>query len=181
MSDHLTSLRNFLRGANFPGVIIEGMIPPDVAAVLRARVAPALQPFYIADRGRYACDEAFDEPEVFAVLAEMASAIAETELRPARRRWVRMGHGDYAMHKDDHALWRGRPWPYELVLDFSEGSSQEGQIVYSNQDSSFVVPQQRLVGALINRRGSVIRYDRYLTCRIGAAEVYRLSVALVAV
>jgi hypothetical protein len=172
-------MRTYLRSAALPAVLLGDLVSERIAGELRDRVRPGLRPFFLADRGRYQLDDTLREPELFASLAELAAGILETELTPARARWVRMAHGDYALQKDDDRLWRGMTSHVEMVLDFSAAQSDDAQIVYSGKDGGvFWIPQQPLGGALIDRRQPVSRYDRYLTIRVGAAEVFRLSLAL---
>lgn len=171
-------MRTYLASAAVPAVLLGDLISEAIAARLREQVRPGLRPFYIADRGRYQVDETLNEPELFASLADLASSILDVPLVVARARWVRMVHGDYALSKDDDRLWAGMTRHSEMVLDFSAAQSDDAQIVYTGDKGAFWIPQQPRGGALVDRRQPVVRYDRYLTHRVGDAEVFRLSLAL---
>lgn len=171
-------MRTYLRTAALPAVLLGELVSESIAAGLREKVRPGLARFWIADRGRYDVDETLREPELFSSLAELASAIVDTPLAPARARWLRFRHGDYALVKEDSRRWAGLDHHVEVVLDFSAAKSQDAQIVYSGKDGAFWMPQQPLGGAVVDRRQPMSRYDRYLTYRVGEAEVFRLSLVL---
>ena len=178
MSASLAELRAYYLGSPMRGVLLEGLVPAEVAAAMRERVRPLLRPFFIADRGRYQLAEGHDEPEVVAGLTALAADIVERRLLPVRRRWTRLGHGDYAMYKDDVVVWDRLDRHLELVLDFSAAPTDDGQVAWSTGAELLWMPQRPLCGALVDRRQKVMRYDRYLTHRVVTAEVFRLSLAL---
>jgi hypothetical protein len=178
MNASIHELRAYYLGSPMRGVLLEGLIPAEVAGAMRERVRPGLRRFAIADRGRYLVDETHDEPEVVRGLAAFASEIVEARVAPGRRRWTRLAHGDYAMYKDDVVVWDGLDRHLELVLDFSAAATEDGQVGWSSGEQLLWMPQRPLCGALVDRRQKIMRYDRYLTHRVGPAEVFRLSLAL---
>lgn len=171
-------MRTYLHSSAVPAVLLGELVSESIAAELRDRVRPGLRPYWLADRGRYHVDEALREPELFASLAELASDIVEAPLTVARARWVRMAHGDYALVKDDARRWASLTRHVEVVVDLSAAQSDDAQIVYSGAGGAFLIPQQPLGGAVVDRRQPLSRYDRYLTHRVGDAEVFRLSLIL---
>ncbi len=180
MSQVLHALRGAFRASPLGAVLVPEVIPAEVREVLRERVRPGLEPFHLADRGRYHVNTSHRELEIAAVLAEVASSIVEQPLiaAPDAARWTRLVRGDYALYKDDARRWHGRPEPFELTLDFSVAGSEDAQVVYFDGGSGLVVPQQPGLLALVARRENVQRYDRYLTHRVGEAEVFRVSLPL---
>jgi hypothetical protein len=178
VNPQLQALRAAFRLSPLRSAMIEDVLPAEVLAVLRARVAPALRPFYVADRGRFHLNEEHVEPGVASVLSEVASSVAGVELVAGSPRWQRFVRGDYALYKDDAARWRGRTETHELIVDLSAQGSPEAQVVYFDGESGVVFPQRPGLLGLVERRPGVQRYDRYLTHRSGAAEVFRLSLPL---
>jgi hypothetical protein len=174
----LQTLRSYFENASIRAVLLGDLVTETIAAELRERVLPGLRPYWLPDRGRYHVNDAHVEPELFASLAELASAIAETPLVAGRARWVRLVRGDYALYKDDSRRRANLPAHLEMVLDVSAAPSDDAQIVYTNLESTFWIPQRPLGGALVDRRPPVQRYDRYLTHRVGDAEVFRLNLVL---
>jgi hypothetical protein len=178
MTARQDELRAYFGASPLRGVLLEGLIPAALAVTLRQRLAPLVRPYFLADRGRYHVDDTHHEPELFAGLAALAADIAGARVAPAAARWTRLVRGDFAMLKDDHRRWSQLGRHLEVVLDFSAATSSEAQVVWSGQGHVLWMPQVPLAGALVDRRHAVQRYDRYLTHRVGAAEVYRLSLAL---
>jgi hypothetical protein len=174
----LPALRHAFRSSLIHGVIVEDVIKPEICALLRDRVREGLVSYGLADRGRYQVNETHEEPEIAGVLADLCGSILDEKVIPGRARWTRFVHGDYALYKDHAYRRRGRTEPYELVLDFSAQASADGQVVYVNRESGFAVPQQPGLLGLVDLRGGVQRYDRYLTARVRGDEVFRLSLPL---
>jgi hypothetical protein len=174
----LEERRAFFQASPARALLLERLMSDAAAARLREQVRPVLRPYYLADRGRYHVNDTHVEPELFAGLAAVASETAEVAVKVAWARWMRLVHGDYALYKNDHRLWRTLDHHLEVVVDFSDGACTEAQIVYTTPTESFWVPQQPRCGALIDRRQPIQRYDRYLSHRMGETEVFRLSLAL---
>jgi hypothetical protein len=174
MRDDVSALAGAWLAASGPvrGVLLPALVDDGAAKQLRDAVRPALEPFFLADRGRYQTAH-IDAP---GFLAELASAIVGRPLRITRSRWMRLVHGDYALYKDDHRRWRGEP--YELTVDLSAVATGEAEVMYSTPRGYFPVPQRPGHGALVDRSGGAQRYDRHLTHRVGDAEVFRVSLAL---
>jgi hypothetical protein len=158
---------------------VEGVIDGTTLASVRERLAGArFERYQNPDRGRYLLNETHDEPALFARLMRHAwQRLGGAALRPAARRWTRLRHGDYALFKDDSRRWSGGD--YELCLDLSAAPSREGQIVYAAPDGAGTVPQRPGGVALVDRRGPVTRYERYLGVRFGDGEIVRLALVLV--
>jgi len=157
----------------------EAAIDGATLAAVRARLAGArFERYDVPDRGRYELNQTHDDPELFDVLMRHAwRRLGGALLRPAERRWTRLRRGDYALFKDDGRRWSGGD--YELCLDLSTASSREGQIVYVAPDGGATVPQRPGGVALVDRRGAVTRYERYLGVRFGDGEIVRLALVLV--
>jgi hypothetical protein len=161
-----------------PAVLVPDAVSSALAASLRARVAGALEPFEIADRGRYARTREARDGDLEASLLTLASSeLSGADLAIASVEWLRFVRGDYALSKDD--VPQASP-ALELTLDVSSGATGEAEIVYARQSGEivFVAPQEPLSLALVARVPSVRRYARYLTHRVGDAEVLRLRIVL---
>jgi hypothetical protein len=180
MNPVLEAMRFAFRAGKVHGCAIEQVLPADVCAVLRERVRPGLVPYDLPSRARYQVNTTHQEPEIARVLAEVAEHIVEKPLAPMVEgsRWLRLAHGDYALSRDDVDRWAARPESYELVLDFSAAATAEAHIVYSDGETGFVVQQEPSMLAVVERRAGLRRWDRYLTLRVGEAEVFRLSLPL---
>ena len=157
----------------------EAVIDGATLAAVRARLAGArFERYHVPDRGRYELNETHDEPELCGRLLRHAwQQLGGAVLRPVARRWTRLRRGDYALFKDDGRRWSGGD--YELCLDLSAAPSREGQIVYAAPDGGATVPQRPGGVALVDRRGAVTRYERYLGVRFGDGEIVRLALVLV--
>jgi hypothetical protein len=157
----------------------EAVVDAATLAAVRARLAAArFERYDNPDRGRYELNQTHDEPDLVARLLRHAwTRLGGAVLRPVSRRWTRLRRGDYALFKDDARRWAGGD--YELCLDLSAAPSREGQIVYAAPDGGATVPQRPGGVALIDRRGPVARYERYLGIRFGDGEIVRLALVLV--
>jgi hypothetical protein len=160
---------------DFAEAVVDGV----TLAAVRARLGGAsFTRYHVPDRGRYEVNETHDEPELFERLLRHAwQRLGGALLRPASRRWTRLRRGDYALFKDDARRWPGGD--YELCLDLSAAPSLEGKIVYAGPDGVAAVPQRPGGVALVDRRGPVTRYERYLGVRFGEGEIVRLALVLV--
>lgn len=148
-----------------------------VEADERARVRAALDAAgwrrsFVADRERLET-ATLDDP-LPARLAALAGEIAGAALVPMGVRWMRLGHGDYQLTKGDA---RARPpEPHlELIADLSAAATGEAEIFYSD---GRVLPQLPGSVAVVERDATLLRWQRYLTLRVGAAAVYRLRLTL---
>jgi len=150
-----------------------------IAAEERARLRAALdaagwQPSCIADRSRLETATLAD-PLVARLTALAGEAIGAT-LRPIDVRWLRLRHGDYQLTKADA---RERPpGPHvELIADLSAAATREAEIFYSD---GRVVAQLPGSVAIVERRDTtLLRWQRFVTHRVGDAAVYRLRLTLV--
>ncbi|HZS36504.1 MAG TPA: hypothetical protein VFF06_06750 [Polyangia bacterium] len=158
------------------------LVPDAVACAtldaIRAEIAAApFKDYWIADRGKYRFNDSLALPEFFATLTQLAEARTGLRTSALAFRWTRHRHGDYAQPKDDDRFWAGRR-AIDLTLDLSAAASDEGQVVWFDAARSLVLPQTPGTLALVVRDAPLARYERYLTHRIGAAEVFRLRLVL---
>lgn len=174
----LEERRRYLQASPTKGILLDNLIPESVAAEMREGVRPLLEPYYLADRGRYEVDETYQRNDVVYGLVALASETAQLAFRLARTRWTRHTRGDYALFKNDSRLWRGMDRHFEMVLDFSAVASAEGHIFWTREADAFWMPQKPCAGVLIDRRQAIQRYDRYLSQRFGDGEIFRLTLAL---
>ncbi len=169
---------NYL-GARLRSTVIPSLLRADAAEALRrALAADGMDRFDFAPQGRYAHNDRFAAADLVERLRGLAARIAGAPLALGRVRWLRFAHGDYALLWGDHAT--RRPEPHlELTLDFSSRATNEAEIVYTRgAEAAFVVPQWPGCLALVERPPDLLRYERYLTHRVGEAEVYRLRIEL---
>lgn len=148
-----------------------------IGAEERARVRAALDAAgwrrsYIADRLRLET-ATLDDPLV-ARLGALAGDVLGAALRPIDVRWMCLRHGDYQLTKGDA---RERPAePHvELIADLSAAATGEAEIFYSD---GRVVAQRPGAVVIVERDATSLRWQRYLTLRVGDAAVYRLRLTL---
>jgi hypothetical protein len=175
----LDGLRQIYRAARLPFVVIPEAIDPSVSERLRAEVEPTLVPFSSIDRGRYLLSEAPIDAELGEELRQLAAALVGAPLELAGVRWLRFGHGDYSLMRDDQAT-RQTGRRLELTCDLSAGAAatEEGQIVYTDGKETIVLPQWPGAVALVDKPPSLYRYERYLTHTVGDRQIYRLRLLL---
>ncbi len=171
-------LRAQFRARRCRHVLLGGFIAD--TAPLRAQVdAAGWTVFDEPDRGRYEVNRTLVVDDVFAGMRATAEAIVERPLRIERAVWLRFGHRDYQLTKDDA---RERPLVarhIELVFDFSAQMLGKGELIYTDGRESWFVPQCPRVIAIVEREPWLYRHARYLDHTIGDAQVYRLRLSLV--
>jgi hypothetical protein len=172
----LDTFRQMFRTQRF--LHVPGLLDALSAELLRVRRGGELQPFYVADRGRYQVSAEHAEEELFAELRGFAEAVVGEPLQPIAHRWLRFAHGDYQLGFGDRVDAAARGRHLELTLDFSAVETGQGETVFTDEQVTFVVPQLPLSLALVERRDSLYRYDRYFNHMIGDAEVWRLRLSL---
>ena len=151
---------------------------PDVIdAGERSRVRAALdaagwQRRELADRYRLAV-ATLDDP-LLDRLAELAATVVGAPLGRTSHQWMRLVHGDYQLMKGD-ALVRPPAPHVELIADVSAAATGEAEIFYSD---GRVLPQLPGAVAVLRRDATLVRWQRYLTLRVGDAAVYRLRLTL---
>ena len=151
----------------------EKFLAPEAASALRAKISERVQPFFIADRGRYHANGEFADAELFAKLRAFAvESVGPLELGP--HQWLRLGHGDYQLIRDD-SVGRVAGRHVELILDFSERATGQAEIFYTD---GALLPQTPLSLALVERHDSQYRYQRYLNHQVGDAQIFRLRLSL---
>lgn len=149
-----------------------------IGAEERARVRAALdatgwRSSGIADRLRLET-ATLDHPLV-ARLTTLAGEVVGAALRPVDVCWMRLRRGDYQLTKGDA---RARPpEPHvELIADLSAAATGEAEIFYGDGP---VVAQLPGAAVIVERDATSLRWQRYLTLRVGDAAVYRLRLTLV--
>ncbi|MSP63743.1 MAG: hypothetical protein EXR72_26035 [Myxococcales bacterium] len=174
----LAPLRAWWQGANVPVLILPDGLLPEAATRLRAEIAPRLSRYEVADRGRWWWDRHSAHAELFERLGALGSLLIGSSLRLVAARWLRFGHGDYALLKGDDG--RTSEPGVELTVDFSEAATGEADVVYlgAGPGDLWAVPQQPGGIVLCDRQRAPYRYERYLTHRVGEAEVHRLRLTL---
>jgi hypothetical protein len=172
------SLRAAWRRAPLRHVVVPDVVDPAEARAVRARVAPTLAAWDVPDRGRFALSEAAPRAALFERLRALATRVTGRRLRVGRHRWTRLRHGDYALVLADLRL-RTPGTHVEVLLDLSPAATGAAEVVYLDRDRHVVVGQQPGTAVLVGRRPTTWRFDRYLSARVGAAEVWRLRLALV--
>lgn len=175
----LSPYREAYRGALLPAVVVPGALSEPAAAELRAELSAAgFEPYWLADHGRYEVNDALAAPELFDSLREIAEHLAGAGLEVQAARWLGLRRGSYSLLRDD-VMVAGQERSVELTLDLSAGSCGEAEVVYTHRGQVyFAAPQRPGALALVERGPTVRRYDRYLTHRVGAAEILRLRMAL---
>jgi hypothetical protein len=159
-------------------VMVPSAAPPESTLLLRAWAgAFGLEPFFIADRGRYHRNDTFVDDELFDALRRLAERIVEAPLSVGPPRWLRFGHGDYALTHGD-ATERPTGSFIELTLDFSDTETGQGAVVYTDGIGRIVLPQWPGSLALVERPAKLYRYERYLTHRVQASQIFRLRLPL---
>jgi hypothetical protein len=107
-------------------------------------------------------------------LAALAHDVSGPPPTLLRWRWLRLRHGDYQLTKGD-AHERPPEEHIEIIADLSATATGEAEILYSDGRT---LPQLPGAVAIVARAPSVLRWQRYLTHRVGDAAVYRLLVTL---
>jgi len=162
-------------------MVIPNVVSPDYAGVLRESLdAAGYHAFDLAQQGRYSFNDSYTEPELIDQLRQMAERIRGVQFTVEKTRWLRFVRGDYTLLLSDHVS-RHPDNHTELTLDFSERATNEAEIVYvRGEQSVFIVPQWPGQCAIVDRPPGVLRYERYLTHKVGDSAVYRLRVTLAA-
>lgn len=173
----IRELRAAYGGVRPRHVVVPDVIEPAAAAALRARLAGHWSTYDVPDRGRFAIAATAPEPELFSRLCVLTAAITGRTLRVGAHRWTRLGRGDYALMRADAAL-RATGGHIEASLDLSPAATGEADIVYLDRGDLAVVAQVPGSLAIVGRRPSTWRFDRYLTARVDDGTVWRLRLAL---
>jgi len=168
--------RAAFHSAPIPAVVIPDVLSPAAARPIRdAILAADFTPFDLAPRGRYAFLDGARDAAFEGALVAVAETIVARRLRVARSRWTRLVHGDYALLRDD----RDEDPSVELTLDVSERASGGAEICYCHRGRLvFAAPQIPGTLTVVERGPSIRRYERYLSRRVGDAEVVRLRIVL---
>jgi hypothetical protein len=173
----LDGFRALYRGARPPFALLPDALEPAAAAELRARVDAGLEPFYLADRGRYQINRTIADAPLYQRLRQIAARVVEAPLTVGAAHWLRFGHGDYSLLGSDRGAGERRR-QLELTCDFSSASTDQAQIVYLDGAQSLVVPQWAGSLVLVDKPPTMRRYERYLTHAVGTQAVYRLRLLL---
>jgi len=160
-------------------VVAAGFLAEPAAALLRAQVSAAgLTLHDEPDRGHYELNRELAIPSLFEDLRAIAEELVQRPLRLERACWLRLRHRDYQLIKDDA---RDRPIAdthLELTLDHSALATGQAELVYTDGQESWVVPQVPGAIAIVEREPWLFRYARYLNVGVGDAVVDRLRLSL---
>lgn len=160
-----------------PHVEVPGVVSVALAGAVRESLATSrFEAFDLAPAGRYErCSEP-PSPELSATLVEVASFLAARPLAPISATWIRARHRSYALLAGDKVA---EGTVAELVLDISERSINEGQLIYTHRGQPYFAATQAPGSlALVARGPTVQRYLRYVTHRAGDATLLRLILLL---
>ena len=171
----LASLRAVYRGSSRL-LFLPGAVDDALAAELREALAPVLQPYWIADRGRYARGDAMPLAELIEPVGVLVATVTGESLRLASAQWQRFTPGSYALHKDSAGAGERS---VEATLDFSAAAFPNAGFTYRRGADTMPFTQEPLSLALVDRRPAAVRYDRYLPLSGAPAEVWRLRAAFI--
>lgn len=172
----LEAHRAAFHSAPIPAVVIPDVISPAAAEPIRDAILSAtFTPFDLAPRGRYAFLDGARDAAFEGALLSIAERVVDRRLAVARSRWTRLCQGDYALLRDD----RDEEPSVELTLDISERASGGAEICYCHRGRLvYAAPQIPGALAIVERGPSIRRYERYLSRRVGDAQVIRLRLVL---
>jgi hypothetical protein len=156
------------------------LIAPDERARLRAALdAAGWLRHDLADQRHVCSSPAAADEALFARLTDLAATAGGAPLRLDAFEWLRLRHGDYQLMKHD-ARRRPPDAHVEVIADLSAAATGEAEIVYTDGGPTlFYVPQLPGAVAVVQRAPTLLRYQRHLSLRVGAAEVHRLRLTLV--
>lgn len=160
-------------------VVLAGFLAEPAAAALREQVnGAAFASYDEPDRGRYEHNHELAIPSLFDDLRAVAEELVLCPLRLDHARWLRFRHRDYQLIKDDA---RDRPvaTPHlEITLDFSALATGQAELVYTDGNESWVVPQVPGALSIVEREPWLFRYARYLGASVQDVAVHRLRLLL---
>ncbi len=160
-------------------LIFPSLIAPALAAGVRDEAdARGFAHYEFGPKGRY---DRLDHPS-HAGLDEPLIALAEEAFGErftiGDAHLLRLSHRDYSLLWDDAT--RRRPDRFvEALIDLSDGETGEAEVHYcAGAQTVFVAPQLPGSVILVERPPHVLRWQRYLSHRVGEKKVYRLLVVL---
>jgi hypothetical protein len=157
--------------------LLAGFLDVTSAQSLRARAdAATLETRYVPDAVRETRLFGLDEETVIPRIVEAAQTWLGRPLVPFLVVWTRHRTGDYRLTRDDVRTHGGQY--IDATLDFSERSSDEGQVTYTGAGSWLALPQQARLLVMVNRRPELWRFERYLGCRSANDTIHRLRVLM---
>ena len=174
----LDELRTEFAQAGIRRVLVPNAVDESAARALRESAAPGLQPFYVANRGRYHINRTFAAPGLFDALRVLGEGISTVPLAPGAACWLRFRRGDYQLLQGDAADTPERGRHLELTVDISAAATGQAEFVYVRDPDRFSFPQLPLALTIVERTENLFRYDEYLNNTVGEAEVWRLRLAL---
>lgn len=168
-------MRETMREAAVPSVLVPDAVDAAVAAELRARLEAAeLTPYALLDRGRYHYTDTLRVDPLWDELTRFAASIVPAPVTLARARWFRLRRGDYSLVKDDSRT-RTPGRCLEVSLDLSSGHSGEAEVVYLDGTQALSVPQLTGLMSVVERSPTSTRYLRPPTIRsAGGHDIVRL-------
>jgi hypothetical protein len=157
--------------------LLPGFLEVAEGESLRARAEVALRETrYVPDAVRETRLLGLDQETVIPRVVEAAQTWLGRPLDPFLVAWTCHRTGDYRLTRDDVRTHSGHY--VDATLDFSERSSDEGQVTYTGPGSWLALPQQARSLAIVNRRPDLWRFERYLGCRSANDTIYRLRVLM---
>ncbi len=160
--------------ANEGVALVADAVSIDVAAAVRARLA--YRRFALLDRGSYEVADGVVEPELFAVLAAIASQATGRTLAVTEARALRLRAGDYILAHHDR-FYDDRP--IEAVLDLSPTAVPRAELHYRRRGQVFWrVPSAPYSLAMVDRTPVVTCNHVYISRSVPTADVIRLVATL---
>jgi hypothetical protein len=178
----LTPYRDAFEQMALGAIVVRNGLSEQVAGDIRRRVTlKSFTPYRLAHRGNFVHADEIGEPELTTGLVEVAEFITQTRLAIVSERCYRLTHRDYVLssvHADELGFDEGARL-VDTIVDLSESSSGEAQVVYAHKgEHFFAAPQLSRSISIIERRPSVTRYHRYLNHKMEGRVVYRHCVTL---
>jgi hypothetical protein len=115
-------------------VIVPDAIGREIAAAVRARLAPRFARYTLVDRGSYGAIADPHEPELLAAVARLVAQATGRAVILARARVLRLECGDYLLARHD-AVRTERA--IEAVLDLSPASVPDAELHYRQHGQVF--------------------------------------------
>lgn len=167
------------RAPVLPSIVLPSLIAPALAAGLRAAGdAIGYRRFDFAPQGRFDRIDPFPAAPLLDPLRALAEAVTGERFTVGGARLLRLAHRDYALLWED-ALTRPPARFVEALIDLSEAASGEAEVAYcAGANPIFTAPQLPGSAILVERAPGVLRWQRYLSHRVGAKKIHRLLVEL---
>jgi hypothetical protein len=161
-------------------VVRRAVSETDAAAIRKRLSGKSFAQYRLVHLGHFAYTDEVDEPALRDGVLELAEHVTQTRLSVAAERCYRLVRGDYVLSRLDHDIgFEEGARAVDVIVDLSESSSGEAQVVYAHKgEHFFAAPQLSRSIALVERRPSVTRYHRYLNHKTEGRVIYRYTVTL---